>query len=388
MRNTTCALATIVLVTSMSAAARAQVPADIAQGLKKIGAIVDPSCTAKLYRPLMPKNDISSSATPLYPGIAVSRDVSFGKAPKDVVDIFSAEKGPNSRPVLIYIPGGAGNKVEIQNREANAFYDNIGRWATKNGMVGVTMQRHAGESWDDGGRDVSTMIQWLQANIAKYRGNPDRMFIWAHSAGNVPLGTYVGRPELHGAKGVGVKGVIFMSGQFNVAPLEAGPFPGGGRRGGPGAGGFNPLAGSGSSCGSSAAISEEGAVPGRGPGQPGGPTPGAGGRGGPGLPFGGPVDPDTLLKRSSLEGLKQTSAKIMFVTADLDPGINGQMSAFSQAVHDELCKMDGPNAKDGIGRCPAMLFAKDESHMSEVFAIDTDDKIVSGPILAWIKSIK
>jgi Carboxylesterase family len=247
MRNTTCALATIVLVMSMSAAARAQVPADIAQGLKKIGAIVDPSCTAKLYRPLMPKNDITSSTTPLYPGIAVARDVAFGKAPKDVVDIFSAEKGPNSRQVLIYIPGGAGNKIEIQNREANAFYDNIGRWATKNGMVGVTMQRHAGESWDDGGRDVSTMIQWLQANIAKYRGNPDRMFIWAHSAGNVPLGTYVGRPELHGAKGVGVKGVIFMSGQFNVAPLEAGPFPGGGGRGGPGAGGFNPLAGSGSS---------------------------------------------------------------------------------------------------------------------------------------------
>lgn len=94
------------------------------------------------------------------------------------------------------------------------------------------------------------------------------------------------------------------------------------------------------------------------------------------------------MKRSSLPGLKQTSAKIMFVTADLDPGINGQMSAFSQAVHDELCKLDGPNAKDGVGRCPAMLFAKDESHMSEVFAIDTDDKTVSGPILAWIKSIK
>ena len=53
------------------------------------------------------------------------------------------------------------------------------------------------------------------------------------------------------------------------------------------------------------------------------------------------------------------------------------MSAFSQAVHDELCKLDGPNAKDGVGRCPAMLFAKDESHMSEVFAIDTDDKTVS-----------
>ena len=40
------------------------------------------------------------------------------------------------------------------------------------------------------------MIQWVEANIAKYKGNPDRMFIWAQSAGNGPLGIYIGRPEL------------------------------------------------------------------------------------------------------------------------------------------------------------------------------------------------
>ena len=31
------------------------------------------------------------------------------------------------------MPGGGGNKLEQQSRDANAFYDNIGRWATKNG---------------------------------------------------------------------------------------------------------------------------------------------------------------------------------------------------------------------------------------------------------------
>ena len=41
---------------------------------------------------------------------------------------------------MIYIPGGAGNKIEQQSLEANAFYDNIMRWATKNGMVGVQRQ--------------------------------------------------------------------------------------------------------------------------------------------------------------------------------------------------------------------------------------------------------
>ena len=49
---------------------------------------------------------------------------------------------------------------------------------------------------------------------------------------------------------------------------------------------------------------------------------------------------------------------------------------------------DGPKARDGSGHCPAMLFAKGESHMSEVFSIDTADLTVSGPVLAWMKKVK
>src|ERR1700680_3748183 len=206
--------------------AQAQVPADIEAELRKIGQIVDPACTAKLYRPLMPANDINSNVTPLYPGITIARDVSFGPHPKDLIDIFTADKGGANRTVLMCLPGGAGNKTEQQNREANAFMDNVARWATKNGMVGILMQRHPGQNWDDPAKDVSAMIPWGEANISKYKGNPDRMLIWAQSAGNGPLGTYLGRPEVWGPKGVGVKGAILMSGQWNIAPLEV---PGAGR---------------------------------------------------------------------------------------------------------------------------------------------------------------
>ena len=355
-----------------SSLSQAQVPADLEAGLKKIGQIVDPGCTAKLYRPLMPMNDINSGATLLYPGVTIARDVSFGSNPKDVVDIFTPEKGGGPRPVLMYVPGGAGNKIEQQVREANAFYDNIGRWAVKNGMIAVLMQRHPGQSWDDGGRDVSTMIQWVQNNVAKYKGNADRMFIWAHSAGNGPLGTYIGRPELWGPKGVGVKGAIFMSGQFNVAPLE---IPAAGGRGG--AGNF---AGTGSTCGGPPQGVSQGTIAGpSSAAAPAGAAPAAAGRGGRGAAQ--PPDPATQIARSSLPELKKTKVALMFATAELDPGINGGMSAFNQAVHDELCK-------EGPAHCPTLLFAKGESHMSEVFSIDTNDKIVSGPILAWMKKIK
>jgi hypothetical protein len=357
---------------SPSSIAHAQVPPDIEAGLVKIGHIVDPACTAKLYRPLMPANDVNSKVTPLYPGVTIARDVSFGANTKDLVDIFSADKGGASRTVLIFVPGGGGNKTEQQDREANAFYDNIGRWATKNGMVGVTMQRHPGQNWDDGGKDVSTMIQWLEANISKYKGNPDRMFIWAQSAGNGPLGTYLGRPELYGPKGVGVKGAVLMSGQFNILPLQV---PGAGRGVAPGAPG-GIFAGAGTNCGAGSPQSGDGAIAG-----PSGMTPAdaaGGGRGGRG---GQPVDPAVQLARSSLPELKKTKVALLFASAELDPGVDGTMAPFYQILHDELCK-------EGPAHCPTMLFEKGESHMSEVFSIDTSDKTVSGPILAWMKKVK
>src|SRR2546422_9268167 len=390
-----------VLIPAMAATADAQVPPDIAAGLRKIGQIVDPACTAKLYRPLMPKNDyntywpVGASAPanlmPLYPGVTIARDVSFGPHPKDLVDIFSPDKGTGNRTVLIYVPGGGGNKIEQQDREANAFYDNIGRWAVKNDMIAVTMQRHAGENWDDGGKDISKMIQWLQENVAKYKGNPDHMFIWAHSAGNGPLGVYIGHPELQGPKGAGVKGAIFMSGNpvpgvgapeaaaGRGAPGNRGPAP----AGGPAA---NPLAGAGSTCGvanGAGANANEGAI--NGPsrvtagGARGGRGAGAGAPGG--ARSGQPLDAATQGARSNLPGFKSTKGAIVLARAELDPGVNGGMLPSDTALQDELCK-------EGKYRCPMMLYLNGESHMSEVFSIDTPDKTVSGPILAWMKKVK
>jgi len=354
----------------LATAAYAQVPADIEAELHKIGQIVGPGCTAKLYRPLMPKNDVNSSVTPLYPGVDIARDVSFGQNPKDVVDIFSPEKGGGNRTVLLYVPGGQGNKTEQQVPEGNAFYDNIGRWGVKNNMIVVTMQRHPGANWDDPAKDVSSMIQWVEANIAKYKGNPDRMFIWAQSAGNGPLGTYIGHPELYGPKGAGVKGAIFMSGQFNILPLNPpNPQPPGGAFGT-----------TGGTCNGPGQGVSQGIIKGPSAAVPG---PAGGGGRGDGKGKGGPaaVDPAVQLSRSSLPELKKTKVALLFATAELDPGINGAMAPFFQTLHDELCK-------EGKDHCPTLLFEKGESHMSEVFSIDTPDVTVSKPILDWIKKVK
>jgi hypothetical protein len=372
----------------------ARVPPKIEAGLRKIGPIVDPGCTAKLYRPLMPAKDITSGDPNPYPGVRVLRDQSFGPDPKDVVDLFIGDRGRASRDVLIYVPGGGGDKIEIQNKESNAFYDNIGRWAAKQGMVGVTMQRHASTSWDGGAKDVAAMIQWVKANVSKYKGNPQRIFIWAHSAGNVPVGTYLGRPELYGPDGVGVKGAILMSaGGFNILPARAAASPGGTR---------SPLTGAGQACGETGGIaSTAGALPGRAAGEPGGP-PVAGGRGaggppgggrigggppGGGRPGGGPpggpqADPAIELSRSALPGLARSGVKILLANAEMDlgadPNVNGGLMPFNKALSDALCAV-------GAEHCPSLFVAKGHSHMSIVFSIDTADKSVSDKVLAFIR---
>src|SRR5207244_1725307 len=95
------ALTILTLGVGVAATANAQVPAHIEAELRKIGQIVDPPCTAKLYRPLMPKPDFNTywppdatapaSTAALYQGITIARDQSFGPHPKDVVDIFTAD---------------------------------------------------------------------------------------------------------------------------------------------------------------------------------------------------------------------------------------------------------------------------------------------------------
>ena len=60
IRSLLCALGAATIVCGIAGAAHAQVPPDITEGLRKIGQVVDPACTAKLYRSMMPANDYNT----------------------------------------------------------------------------------------------------------------------------------------------------------------------------------------------------------------------------------------------------------------------------------------------------------------------------------------
>src|SRR5579863_4127707 len=248
----------ILFLVAAAGMAHAEVPPEIAKELITIGRGVCVPETAYLYRPLQPN--------PPYPGVTLVRDISFGPDPKDVLDVASPEKGGGKRPVLLYISGGAGNKQQ-GGPNGDVFYDNVMVWAVKNGMVGVNMQRHPGQAWDDPAKAVGMAVNWVNQNIASHKGNPARVFIWTQSAGNIPVSTYIGHSDLWGPKGAGVKGVLFMSPPaFDILPATPPPVQGPG---------FAPC---GQPSGGTAAA-------------PAGPPGGGRGRGGPGGPGRAPVDP-------------------------------------------------------------------------------------------------
>jgi triacylglycerol lipase len=197
-----------------AAAEESPMPEDIAWKLQELGQVIDPPNTAPLYAPLQQKEP--------YPGVRIERDVRYGPADRNLLDIFMPEPASAARPVFIFVHGGgfvAGNK----RTGSSPFYDNIMLWALKNGFVGVNMTyRLAPQSpWPAAVEDVSAAVRWVAENIASRGGEPGRIYLMGHSAGAVHVATYVSHPEYQGAKGSGLAGAIIVSALYDLTGVPA-----------------------------------------------------------------------------------------------------------------------------------------------------------------------
>src|SRR5258706_4309578 len=162
---------------------------DIAGRLVEPGPVVNPSNTAEFYVPLQEKEP--------YHGVRVERDVKYGPADRNLLDVFMPEAASAPRPVLIFAHGGAlvaGDRL----RPGTPFFDNIMLWAVKNGFVGVNMTyRLAPQAkWPAGAEDIGSAVQWVASNIGGPGGDPSRVYLTGHSAGPVYAARYGSHPRL------------------------------------------------------------------------------------------------------------------------------------------------------------------------------------------------
>ena len=192
------------------------VPAPIAAELLKIGPVVAPPPTEKLYAPL-------AESEP-YAGVKVRRDVRYGSDARHLLDVFTPDKPQANQPVLVFVHGGAFMRGERRTGDS-PFYDNIMLWAVRQGMVGVNMTYRLAPAnpWPAAQLDIQSALKWVRENIAASGGNPQRIILMGHSAGAAHVAQYVGHPQFHVVPGSGLAGAVLLSGLFDPVTAESNP---------------------------------------------------------------------------------------------------------------------------------------------------------------------
>jgi triacylglycerol lipase len=192
-------------------------PSEIERKLAELGAVIDPSETAKLYVPLQ--------ETEPYQGIKVTRDLKYGTDERHALDVFAPEQASAvPRAVLMFVHGGA---FTADNKRAHGspFYDNIMLFAARSGFIGVnvTYRLAPQHQWPSGAEDVAAAVRWVGANIAAHGGDPGRVFLMGHSSGAVHVASYVAHTKFHGPRGIGLSGAILVSGIYDLGKFPVGP---------------------------------------------------------------------------------------------------------------------------------------------------------------------
>lgn len=183
-------------------------PAAVAEGLRKIGPRIDGAATAALYAPL-------HAGTP---AMTVQRDLAYGPHERHRLDLFRTAKPHGEeqglRPVLVFIHGG-GFSRGAKSAEGSPFYDNVGQWAARQGLLGITINYRLAPQhpYPAGAQDLQRLLSWLKSAVRAHGGDPRHVVLWGHSAGAAHVADYLVR-EPRGP----VSGAVLTSGIYTLGP--------------------------------------------------------------------------------------------------------------------------------------------------------------------------
>ncbi len=88
-------------------------------------------------------------------------------------------------------------------------------------------------------------------------------------------------------------------------------------------------------------------------------------------------DLEKWAERSSLDGLVATKLPLMVVRAQLDPPV---FAVQGEVLNRAMCA--------GAGDCPTYMVLSAQSHMSEIYSIDTQETRLTDAINSFIKKVR
>ena len=157
--------------------------------------------------------------------VVVVNDITYyegadADAKKHKLDIYTP-KGLKDFPVVFFIHGGTWSSGDRK------MYGNMGQMFASQGIGVVVISYRLSPAVTHPAHieDVARAFAWTHANIAKYGGRADRIFVAGHSAGGHLTSLLAANPEYlkkHNLSSKNIRGIIPISGVYDI---PAGMFP-------------------------------------------------------------------------------------------------------------------------------------------------------------------
>ncbi len=124
------------------------------------------------------------------------------------LNVFAPRKRAAPKDVFVFIYGGTWNSGK------KSLYNFLGNRMARKDVVTVVIDypKSPQSNYDEMATDAAKAVKWVKENIAKYGGNPDKIFVSGHSAGGHLASLISVRDDYFGKLGVAnpIKGTILI----------------------------------------------------------------------------------------------------------------------------------------------------------------------------------
>lgn len=142
--------------------------------------------------------------------------IAYGKAERQKLDIYVPKNVAENAPVIIFFYGGgwqSGSKSQYEFA-AEAF--------TSNGYIVVIPDyaKYPEFIYPTFLEDAALATKWVTANINKYGGDKNKLFLMGHSAGGHMAAMLAANAQYLGLSHSQIKGLVGLSGPYDFVPQE------------------------------------------------------------------------------------------------------------------------------------------------------------------------
>jgi acetyl esterase/lipase len=190
----------------------------LAQDYTKYDTVNNPQRYGTIWAPFYRKADeLTAQTRKEFPH---HLDIAFGKSPKQQLDVYLPKTPVKNAPVLLFLHGGGFMEGD------RAHYGYVARPYVQKGIITVVSgyrMAKRGVPYPAQSDDTKAAIVWINANIARFGGDPHTLYLSGHSVGaTLAADVSFDRSWMQkaGVPHAAIKGIAAISGDYDLSPGE------------------------------------------------------------------------------------------------------------------------------------------------------------------------